>query len=526
MNLQAQHTNLADKTAPQPSGYNTFYGQYYSSNLFAAHTPKKIVKIPVKTAVQQSKLDELANRIRNNNIKKFTAPQTVPVRFINQNLSSNRHHTAQLNNYQTPYIDNAITQNTQSFIPEQRYFVNQNRSNQSNLVVPPRSLSNSINQKIYQKLYYNEHGNEPFDISNIGNYLIKILQIKKINILKIKKVELLKNLASATTVVIIALSLGNSFLQNKLFPNNNNGAVAGISENTKLSISTLEYNTWIQQQNNGKYAQPSDDLDKDGLTNNEEFILGSNPVSANTCDKNSTDSQNLLNLIDPATCKNIDILNNDQFARFSKVINIAKIQQQFTQNTITQNTTNSSNKDNNLLKIFGVTGYDQISKLSTENIKRQVETSQTKIDYLNTISKIEKYISKYRSYEPYDRDYASPVAPAKYLEVSIEYKVPLKYVLALARNESRFGTDKFDKDGNLTRPGQYQNIYSIGLTDSGSNLSFGGWDQGVEAFGKWYKKFQDKGVTDCRKWSIYNPNGDYCKKIEELAAEIEDFLNN
>ena len=95
----------------------------------------------------------------------------------------------------------------------------------------------------------------------------------------------------------------------------------------------------------------------------------------------------------------------------------------------------------------------------------------------------------------------------------------------MAQLESRFGTDRYDANGNQNRIGRYKNIYSIGLSSTDS-MGFETWEQGVEAFGKWYKYFQDRGVGDCQKWRIFNRNGDYCSKVENQADTIDRFLNS
>jgi hypothetical protein len=113
------------------------------------------------------------------------------------------------------------------------------------------------------------------------------------------------------------------------------------------------------------------------------------------------------------------------------------------------------------------------------------------------------------------------------LEISEQSKVPLKYFLAIAKLESRFGTDKFDSNGNQTRPFRFKNIFSMGLDDSGGNISFANWTDGVKSFGKWYNRLIK--VSDCAKWKIYNPNIDasgqnYCQKVEKTASEIQAYL--
>jgi len=286
-----------------------------------------------------------------------------------------------------------------------------------------------------------------------------------------------------------------------------------------------EYRDWIVAKNDN-YSEPEKDLDADGLTNYEEFLIQSEPLDTNSCSPEKTDIQNLLELIDPSSCEPIDTEDPVEVEKFNQVIEIETIKKNFLEKSETEVQTldaSTNTGGTNLLALFGIDSY---SKLDTIDLSQTEQEINKKEEYLQKINKIDEYIKKYRSFEAYDRNYAEPVHPAVYLETSINYNVELKYVLAVARKESRFGTDRYDSKGNLTRPGKYQNIYSIGLDDSGNNLGYKTWEEGVEAFGKWYQSYDKRGISDCRKWRIYNPNGDYCQTIENLATEVEAFLNS
>ncbi len=308
--------------------------------------------------------------------------------------------------------------------------------------------------------------------------------------------------------------------------------VAGVTEDRSVDMQKELYREWILATNNGVYSDPDADLDKDGLTNDEERKLGTNPILGNTCGGDKNDSEKLFYLINPVTCKSIDFEKADEVALFNQVINVDKVKKEFVANINQQPVAapNADTKidDKNILGLFGVTTFAELDKVNLNAVKNEAQDVSKKAElkgqYLSTISKIDKYISQYRSYEPFDRNYTPPVHPAKYLEVSLKYNVPLKYVLAVAQAESRFGTDRYTQNGNPTRIGKNQNVYSIGLTDSPDiiDTSYPTWDDGVEGFGRWYKRFADSGVSDCRKWKIFNPNGDYCAKITDMAniAEI------
>lgn len=308
--------------------------------------------------------------------------------------------------------------------------------------------------------------------------------------------------------------------------NSPKSAVAGVMEDNSKYPKLGEYTNWIQDKN-GSFSPPQDDIDGDQLGNYEEFIIGSNPLSANTCSPKATDSQNLFNFINPVTCKAIDLKNDSDSKKFQEIITLPEVDNSLTTAIVNQVEPVAAITDtNNLLTLFNVTSYDQLTAIDAQSLDASAPQANIKKEYLRIIGRIDDYVKQYRSYESKDRDYPAPVNPAVYLDVSLRYQTPLKYALAIARAESRFGTDRYTLDGVLTRPGQHQNIYSMGLTDGGKNITFKTWEDGVESFGKWYKRLQDKGVSDCIKWKIYNPNGDYCTKIENLASSIELYLES
>ena len=140
-----------------------------------------------------------------------------------------------------------------------------------------------------------------------------------------------------------------------------------------------------------------------------------------------------------------------------------------------------------------------------------------------TVEKIANYIEQNRSRDIFDARAGSPIEAAFCYETAIKYHVPLDQMLAVARSESRFGTDCYTGSGNPTRICTYKNIFSIGLTET-SSLGFENWEAGVESFGRLYKLRKDRGYSDCEIWRIYNPNGEYCTKILSLASRINIFL--
>ncbi len=301
--------------------------------------------------------------------------------------------------------------------------------------------------------------------------------------------------------------------------------VAGVRENLEVfSFDQTEYNTWIKQKT-GLILPVEADLDGDGLTNLEEFLLGIDPTNTHTCNSEKNDLENILQLIDPLTCEEIEIKNPEGLSRFNYVANIPTLAHKLF-GFVTEQETPSVQTSNSLslYEIFGVENLSEINPKEQNDLQQEIELLKKRDEYLKIIRKIDEYITKYRSYEKYDVNYPTPVSAAVFLETSIRYDVPLKYVLTVARLESRFGTDRYTNNGNLTRPGAHQNMFSIGLDDSGNNLTYSSWEEGVYAFGRWYRYFDDRGVSDCQKWRIYNPNGDYCAKVEQVASEVQAFI--
>jgi hypothetical protein len=109
---------------------------------------------------------------------------------------------------------------------------------------------------------------------------------------------------------------------------NNQFQVANADENSILSKSNNNFNvykSWVESSNNGIYSKPEEDIDNDKLSNFEEFLIRSNPITPYSCNAKITDIENLNNLINPATCKAIDLNNPEEINRFRQVIAIPSI---------------------------------------------------------------------------------------------------------------------------------------------------------------------------------------------------------
>ena len=318
----------------------------------------------------------------------------------------------------------------------------------------------------------------------------------------------------------------------RILPEKRTGQVAGVSSNQ--TASTSPFDRWFLDQT-GHIATPEADEDGDGLTNHEEFLVGSNPVAAQSCSNQEVgDAEAILQLLHPGTCALINLTDPNQEALFARLVNLESVRAlNFSTLQPSAQSEQAPLSVDSIQEVFLASSLEELDALATsatdlsaeeERLKNEQKRTEKKQMYLQKVARIDEYIRLNRSFEPYDRNYETPVGGAVYLQVAQQYDVPLKYVLAIAQRESRFGTDRYTHKGYLTRPGQYENIVSMGLDDEGNNLSFGGWAASVESFGKWYRRFDDAGVSDCAKWRIYNPNGDYCQRIEETASGIEAFL--
>jgi hypothetical protein len=161
------------------------------------------------------------------------------------------------------------------------------------------------------------------------------------------------------------------------------------------------------------------------------------------------------------------------------------------------------------------TNFTQTTDLNSDPSKAKT-LAEISRDVL--IEKTQQFLDKYRMKTAAAQQYGSDLQASDYVDVALKYGVPLDQMMALALLESHFGTNCLTKSGNLTRPCRYKNIFSLGLTGTSSS-GFNTWRDGLEAFGRWYKRYQDRGVSDCAKWKIFNPNGDYCQKVFSVAAK-------
>ncbi len=175
-------------------------------------------------------------------------------------------------------------------------------------------------------------------------------KLKKLS--KSNKRSVLKNLrvnkrhalvAGSIATMLIIGSLTFSNLGNSKADNNEKIANAAFNPTKpELNQKKEAYSIWIKNLNKNTFIDGNVDSDKDGLTNFEEFLIGSNPLDANSCNKNITDQENLINLINPATCKGIDLENPVDVKIFGDIINVPLIKTQIGNKKEVVESTNSS----------------------------------------------------------------------------------------------------------------------------------------------------------------------------------------
>jgi hypothetical protein len=148
--------------------------------------------------------------------------------------------------------------------------------------------------------------------------------LKKIRINK-------KNTALAlgmATMLIIGGITFNNLSRTNINSTDKVANAAEVAKKTELQQKMEAYSEWIKNLNNGQFIDPNTDSDKDKLTNYEEFVIGSNPFSASSCNERINDSENLLNLINPSTCRGINLEDPNDIKTFGDIVNLPLLQTQ------------------------------------------------------------------------------------------------------------------------------------------------------------------------------------------------------
>ncbi|NJS41556.1 hypothetical protein HC766_04370 [Candidatus Gracilibacteria bacterium] len=241
-----------------------------------------------------------------------------------------------------------------------------------------------------------------------------------------------------------------AFQSKNFTPKQTQPQVAGASviQEPETDEASAAYKEWMLEYS-ADLELPDEDLDVDGLTNMEEFLIGSNPAKATTCGDKRKDAEKLIELTDPVTCKQISLENTQAIKKYEEIVDFAKLRNSFFKEIIKEESAETEQKvdANSLQSVFGVDSVEGLNSVSLDKSKidfqiKQLEEQKKVIDL---IAKVDEYIKLNRSLEPYDREYEIPVSGAVYVDVAKRYDTPLKYVLAIAQRESRFGTDRYTK---------------------------------------------------------------------------------
>lgn len=150
----------------------------------------------------------------------------------------------------------------------------------------------------------------------------------------VKNLKINKRHALIVSSIASLMIVGSLAISNLSNPSVNNEKIANAAFNpiqTELIQKKDAYSIWIKNLNKGVFIDANTDSDKDGLTNFEEFVIGSNPFDTNSCNKNVSDQENLINLINPATCKGIDLENPQDIKTFGDIVNLPLIKTQIGQ---------------------------------------------------------------------------------------------------------------------------------------------------------------------------------------------------
>ena len=160
------------------------------------------------------------------------------------------------------------------------------------------------------------------------------------------------------------------------------------------------FNDWSLAQT-GLILTENGDFDGDGLTNKEEFLLQTKPNNIYSCSKNTSDSENLVNLTDPATCKPINIEDSLEYTKFNQIVNLEDIRKNLLEKNNFKKPNLEISKREDIRGVFAVNNYKDLDTLSTDKLKEKVKSLQNdlqkQISDLELIEKIRIYISKNRS---------------------------------------------------------------------------------------------------------------------------------
>jgi hypothetical protein len=238
----------------------------------------------------------------------------------------------------------------------------------------------------------------------------------------------------------------------------------------------------------------SDDPDKDGLTNYQEYLLGSNPFNKYSC-SNQSDLELVIDLRNPNGCKEIDFEDSKEINKFFEVFK-------------------SSNVINEQIKNFDPSINDDIPTGNIEPIKSQIDASV-----------IEKYMLDSFSQKRNISSDNLPISAQDFIEISEKYSINISILLANSA-PTEYGlrdvTSKINSEGNIEKT---NNVTRLGSLNSPA-YRFGNKKNSLITFALWYQYMKARSVPECKIVEILSNDIDECKNIQKHQEYIEKLLSN
>jgi hypothetical protein len=238
----------------------------------------------------------------------------------------------------------------------------------------------------------------------------------------------------------------------------------------------------------------SDDPDKDGLTNYQEYLLGSNPFNKYSC-SNQSDLELVIDLRNPNGCKEIDFEDSKEINKFFEVFK-------------------SSNVINEQIKNFDPSINDDIPTGNIEPIKSQIDASV-----------IEKYMLDSFSQKRNISSDKLPISAQDFIEISEKYSINISILLANSA-PTEYGlrdvTSKINSEGNIEKT---NNVTRLGSLNSPA-YRFGNKKNSLITFALWYQYMKARSVPECKIVEILSNDIDECKNIQKHQEYIEKLLSN
>lgn len=249
----------------------------------------------------QTKQSELS---KNNILQQSIKAQIVPVSIAATHISLHKQNTVQLS----------------AQYPNQQPITNHINSQSAIQTHDPLKTtpSNSINA-INAKTTANSSSPKKSFWSRLNQFIAKLFPPDEA--LSLPVLLLKYSVVGVTAFVTVALMTSpqssSVWLQN--LP-----GVKGVFSTKELSAAEKEsaFNAWIQSYNKDNWdAGRNSDPDGDGLTNFEEFLLGTKPDVNSTRGLKQSDGQQLLSWTDPSSGEDINPFDPAQIQKYNSVVN-------------------------------------------------------------------------------------------------------------------------------------------------------------------------------------------------------------